>query len=168
MTRASGDGAIPETRAEVRLIRPDELVALLDLYRHLHQSDEPLPSSEILEPLWQRILGDPGLRYLVAELDGRLVASCTLAIIPNLTRGARPYGLIENVVTHSELRRCGLGKAILERALQIAWDADCYKVMLLSAAHRSEAHHFYGAVGFDGDAKHGFLARPPARSQTAS
>ncbi len=157
---------MPETQAEIRLIRPDELKALLELYQHMLESDVPPPADEILEPLWQRIQNDPGLHYLVAELDGRLVASCTLAIIPNLTRGGRPYGLIENVVTHTEHRRRGLGKAILQRALEIAWDADCYKCMLLSAVHRNEAHRFYGAIGFDGDDKRGFVARPPAPPQT--
>ena len=87
-----------DNQAIIRLIDKGELDVLLELYEHLHADDAPLPSNQKLQSLWQRIIANPMLHYIVAELDGRLVASCTLAIVPNLTRGARPYGLIENVV----------------------------------------------------------------------
>lgn len=80
----------------------------------------------------------PRLSLLVAEADGVLVGSCFLAMIPNLTRGARPYGLIENVVTHAGYRKQGIGTGLLRRALKIAWGQDCYKVMLLIGLKREE------------------------------
>src|SRR5690242_7486410 len=90
-----------------RAIRADELPELLGLYRHLHPGDPDLPVTGAVEELWERICADPDLHYLVAEVKGTLVATCMLAIIPNLTRGARPYGLIENVVTDPGYRRQG-------------------------------------------------------------
>jgi hypothetical protein len=74
----------------IRLIRADELPVLLSLYRHLHPADPELSVSSDIERLWQRIMSDPQLRYLVADVSGRVVSTCTLTIIPNLTRGARP------------------------------------------------------------------------------
>ena len=144
----------------IRAIEPHELPALLDLYRHLHAHDAPLPPDPILRQLWDEILGDPKLHYLVAELDGALVASCTMAIIPNLTRGARPYGVIENVVTHPAHRGRGIGTALMQAAVDLALARNCYKVMLLSNAHRTEAHRFYEKLGFRGDLKTGFVLTP--------
>lgn len=42
------------------------------------------------------------------EEEGRLLATCNLSIIPNLTRGARPFARIENVVRPTAYRRQGL------------------------------------------------------------
>jgi GNAT superfamily N-acetyltransferase len=147
--------------AELRHIEPHELQELLGLYRHLHAEDAPLPSDRELQRLWQEILANPLLHYLVAQIDGRIVATCTLAIIPNLTRGARPYGLIENVVTHPDYRRRGLGKRLLKYALEIAWEQRCYKVMLMTGRKTSAVLGFYESVGFDGSAKSAFVVRNP-------
>jgi GNAT superfamily N-acetyltransferase len=94
----------------------------------------------------------------VREL-GRLLATCTAAIVPNLTRGARPYAVVENVWTHPGSRRQGLGSAVLQELLSRYWAAGCYKVMLLSASHRGAAHEFYERNGFDKHAKQGFILR---------
>jgi len=110
--------------------------------------------------VWHQLLSDPKITYWVVELKGKLVASCILVIVPNLTRNARPYALIENVVTHTDYRRQGIGKRLLQHFLQFAWSQDCYKVMLLSGADRKEAHQFYEQVGFSRDRKVRFLATP--------
>jgi GNAT superfamily N-acetyltransferase len=106
------------------------------------------------------MLAQPGFTCVVGFHDGRLVSSGCLAIIPNLTRGGRPYALIENVVTHRDFRRRGFGRGILRDALRRAWDAGCYKAMLLTGSTRPETHRFYESCGFRSDEKTGFVARP--------
>lgn len=145
--------------AIVRPIDRDELAQLLDLYKHLHASDPELNIDD-LESLWEQIYSNPNMHYLVAEKQSELVASCVLIIIPNLTRNARPYGLIENVVTHRDQRRKGYGSQVLKKALQIAWDQNCYKVMLLTSSKGEETLFFYENSGFKKDIKTGFIATP--------
>jgi GNAT superfamily N-acetyltransferase len=144
----------------IRLIRYDELDNLLELYRHLHADDPVLPVTSDVEQLWQRILADSRLRYVVADLAGRIVSTCTVAIIPNLTRGARPYALIENVVTHPDFRRRGIGTRMLRAALEMAWEVDCYKAMLLTGRKDEATLNFYQQAGFIGGIKTGFVAKP--------
>ena len=119
-----------------------------------------IPSrADELAALWERICDDPALIYVGAFDGPSLVATCTAAIVPNLTRGARPYAVIENVVTRPDARRHGLGSAVIQELLSRCWDARCYKVMLLSAAERGAAHEFYERNGFDPRAKQGFIIR---------
>lgn len=87
------------------------------------------------------VLTHPGTSVFGAEVDGTLRAIVTLHLLPNVTWGARPYGLIENVVTSRAYRRRGLGRAVLEAAIKAAWHADAYKVMLMTGQKR-------GAKGF--------------------
>jgi GNAT superfamily N-acetyltransferase len=96
----------------------------------------------------------------VVELDDVLIATCTVVIIPNLTRGARPYALIENVVTHEAYRRRGIARQLMHHAQQVAWDAGCYKVMLLTGSKRDEVYEFYEKCGFVKGVKTGFIAKP--------
>jgi GNAT superfamily N-acetyltransferase len=149
------------TLASVRELEPSELDALIELYAHLHERDDPLPARAALERVWRELCSDPRSLCLGAFRGGELLASCTVAIALNLTRGARPYAVVENVVTHAEHRREGLGRAVLEEAIRRAWALDCYKVMLLSGANRADQHGFYKRVGFDRDAKQGFILRRP-------
>ena len=72
---------------EIREIREDELNELLDLYSHLHSSDEPLPKTDIVNAIWHEIQTNPNIQYVGLFVDGRLISSCTICIIPNLTRG---------------------------------------------------------------------------------
>lgn len=144
---------------KIRLIKKEELRYLLNLYKHLDNGDLELENSKTLYDLWDSIYEDPNLYYIVAEKDGILVSSCTIAIIKNLTRCMRPYGLIENVVTHSKHRNIGLGKQVLNMAVGIAKENNCYKVMLLTGSKKKETLNFYKSAGFRDDIKTGFIIK---------
>ena len=147
----------------IRPVQTHELRSLLELYKHLNPTD-PLPEKEQLQQVWNQLFSDPKITCWVVDLEGKLIASCVLVVMPNLTRKARPYALIENVVTHPDYRRQGIGKRLLHHVLQFAWSENCYKVMLLSSVNREEAHQFYERVGFSRDLKVGFVATPAANS----
>jgi GNAT superfamily N-acetyltransferase len=68
--------------------------------------------------------------------------------------------LIENVVTHPDHRRQGFGGQVLQYALQIAWDQNCYKVMLLTGRKEESTMVFYEKAGFVRGVKTGFIAYP--------
>ncbi|MBX3628168.1 MAG: GNAT family N-acetyltransferase [Rhizobacter sp.] len=145
---------------KIRLIQANELTELLALYAHLHRKDDALPpQSEVLE-VWQELLASPRYKYYGGYVGNELVSSCALTVIPNLTRGCRPYGVIENVVTHASHRNQGYGKAILAHALAHAWSVGCHKVMLLTGRKDEATFKFYESAGFDRHAKQAFVAKP--------
>jgi GNAT superfamily N-acetyltransferase len=144
------------SNAAVRAAIHDDLNGLLALYGFLNPKD-PAPDETKLRNVWRDLLDSKATTILVAEHKNALVATCTLTIVPNLTRGAQPYAIIENVVTHSAHRRAGFGRSVMEAALKTAWEHDCYKVMLASG--RPDAVPFYESVGLKPSRKNFFEAR---------
>lgn len=147
--------------AAVREARPGDFDAVLRLYLQLNL-DDPRPDPEAAHAQFEEILARPGLHLLVLELDHAIVATTYLNVIPNLTRALAPYAVIENVVVEERLRGRGLGKQLMAATLQMAWDAGCYKAMLMTGSRTPATHAFYRSCGFSPDAKQAYLARRPA------
>lgn len=141
----------------IRLIRYEELNELLNLYKQLQPEDTDVYTNGALKDVWNLICDDPSLHYIVVEVNGRIVASCNISIIKNLTRNLRPYGLIENVITDSNYRKKGYATKALNKAIEIAKDNNCYKVMLLTGSKKEETLKFYEQAGFIRGIKTGFI-----------
>ncbi len=144
---------------EIRELQGEDLDALLGLYAYLHEDDVPLPQREHIEALWQEVVDNHCLSYLGAFEEGMLLSSCNLTIVPNLTRGCRPFALIENVVTVPDYRNRGYGKGVIREAIQRAKDAHCYKVMLYTSRKEESVHRFYMDLGFSSDTKTAYVMK---------
>ena len=140
----------------IREIKENELIELLRLYTHLHESGVP-ENSEHLQKTWKTICGDDNHHIIVCENEGRLVSSCVCVIIPNLTRNIRPYAFVENVVTHKDYRGKGCATACLNYAREIAVRENCYKMMLLTGSKSESALNFYKRAGYNCTDKTAFV-----------
>lgn len=143
----------------LEVLGPNDLDELLRLYSHLHRNDEAL-EPRTARDRWDEILAMPGHTVFGVRLDGELIGSCVLQTVPNLTRDGRPYAVMENVVVRADQRARGVGTAMVRSALDEAWKAGCYKVMLLTGADNRHILQFYERAGFDGTAKRGYVAKP--------
>ena len=142
----------------VREANVQSLEDILSLYRQLFPEEEYSDSSAF-NATWSEIVNNKNIKCFIAYHDTMPVSTCIITVIPNLTRNQRPYALIENVVTRSEYRGMGFGRAVMEGAVEYAKEKNCYKVMLLSDSSRTEAHKFYEILGFDGSVKIGFTMK---------
>ncbi len=142
--------------ATAREINEHELDELLELYQTLNPDDTELNVDEQLRTQWHSMLHNDSLDIVVVEYKGLLVSSCVLSITPNLTRNARPFAVLENVVTHEDYRQNGFGKQCVRAAIDRAKERDCYKIMLLTGSEETWKHDFYESCGFDKQAKTGF------------
>ena len=140
----------------IREILPTELDGLLQLYTQLHGN--PIPEdTQALRGLWRHIVEDPLHHIIVAVEEGCIVSSCVCVIVPNLTHGQQPYALIENVITDEAHRGKGLATDCLNFAREIAREAGCYKMMLLTGSKEESTHRFYQRAGYNANDKTAYI-----------
>ncbi len=148
--------------ADALIIRPAEpadRAAFSELYRHVIPDDVVL-SDDVAAERFSAVLAHPGLTLFGGFVDGRPVSSVTLIIVPNLLRGGASYAFIENVVTHADYRQRGYGRTLLRHATEAAWQASCYKVMIMVGSKNPATLRFYEENCFS-STKTGFEARRP-------
>ncbi|MDP2560354.1 GNAT family N-acetyltransferase [Psychrobium sp. 1_MG-2023] len=144
----------------IRVAVVDDLLGVLSLYKELRPNDEVL-EGDFAREKWAEIINDEQTFIIVAEIDGLLASSCALTLNKSIANGARPYALIEHVITSNQFRRQGLSAKVLSFAIDLAWQKGCCKVMLLSGAQLSGAHAVYESVGFNADIEKGFVIKHP-------
>ncbi|WP_187430067.1 hypothetical protein ROLI_023520 [Roseobacter fucihabitans] len=139
----------------VRPLTPADRHDLVSLYDALTLGPKTARPKQIAE-----IMAHPGTSVFGAEVDARVVAMATLHVLPNATFGGRPYALIENVATEQAFRLRGLGRHVMQAAINTAWDQNAYKIMLMTGQKRG-AQGFYQALGFDSEDKFAMVLRRP-------
>ena len=147
---------------DIRHATRHDLDALIALYTQLNADNAPAPRERLAEIL-SAIVASSAFAVIVGTRDGHVVATCYLNVIPNLTRGGASYAVIENVVVDASLRGTGLGRQVMQSALDEAWARGCYKALLQTGSPDPRVARFYETCGFSGTDKKGFVAWSPNR-----
>lgn len=143
---------------EFRLLTEKDIPSLLKLYVQLDEANKELTLEKSME-VWDIISKNENIKYFGAVENGNVVSTCYTMIIPNLTARGRSICYLENVVTDAAHRKQGLARKVINMAIEDARKNNCYKVILMSAMYRTEAHKFYEKLGFDGGKKKAFDLR---------
>jgi len=129
----------------VRRATDDDLTTMVALLAQLHDPPTAIADADT----WKRMLAQDHRVILLAEVDGGPAGTADVSIAPNLTHDAQSRAYVENVAVAVGLRRHGVGRALMAEVERVARDAGCYKVTLMSADHRDDAHRFYEALGYE-------------------
>jgi len=97
---------------------------------------------------FEAITSDPNNEVLVAETDDGVVGMLQLTFIPGLSRGGRWRALVEAVRVATNLRGHGVGRQLMQAAIERARDRGCGLVQLTTDKQRQDAHRFYLRLGF--------------------
>jgi GNAT superfamily N-acetyltransferase len=131
----------------VRSAEPRDFEAVTTLLEALGRQEVTDETRDRCREIYAAQISDPAADHLVAENDeGEVVGFCSLHFRKRLNY-TTPEAWVPDLIIAEDLRRSGIGKALLEHAEQRAIDRRCWALSLESAHHRVEAHRFYGAFG---------------------
>jgi GNAT superfamily N-acetyltransferase len=124
----------------VRLLADDVLGAKRERYVL------PLPPSYFAA--FDAIAADPNNELLVACRDGAVAGVLQVTYTPGLTYQGGWRATIEGVRVDARIRSAGLGRALIEHAIECARSRGCHLVQLTTDKARPDARRFYEAIGF--------------------
>jgi GNAT superfamily N-acetyltransferase len=104
-----------------------------------------------LEPYldaFDAIAADPHSALYVARLGARVIGTFQLIVLRHLSHRGGCVAQIESVHVASDVRRRGIGEAMMRHAIDEARRRGCHRVQLMSNKRRVDAHRFYTRLGF--------------------
>jgi GNAT superfamily N-acetyltransferase len=87
-----------------------------------------------------------GIKLSIVE-NGKEIGRCYIYIIKNDLH-KEPYALLEDVYVDEKHRGKGIGTELVKRAIELAKNLDCYKIIATSRFERNNVHKWYEKLGF--------------------
>jgi GNAT superfamily N-acetyltransferase len=100
------------------------------------------------EDIFERMETYPHYQCYMAVEEDKPVGTFCMIICDNLGHAGRKFAVVENVVVDPSCQGQGIGKLLMEAAMEEAARHGCYKLMLSSNEKRKDAHRFYDHLGF--------------------
>ncbi|OKJ71119.1 GNAT family N-acetyltransferase [Streptomyces sp. CB02460] len=134
----------------LRIATRSDLPAVLALLADEDAVTDPasVVVSEAYEKAFADIAADARNEILVLDVEGTVVGCLQATYIPGLGKGGAERALIEAVRIRADRRGGGLGRRLMELAVERARLRGCALVQLTSNRSRTDAHRFYASLGF--------------------
>ncbi len=133
------DGTLADLPDVVRLLADDRFGAMRE-----HPA-EPLPAGYVRG---FHAMTAQGGRLLLATIDGAVVGCLQFNVLHGVSQQGMSVAQVEGVRVDSARRGAGIGRALMQHAIDQARAAGCGQMQLTSRADRTEAPAFYRALGF--------------------
>lgn len=106
------------------------------------------PDDPAYAAAFDAIDADPRNSLVVADRSGEVVGTMQLTYIPGLSRRGSERLQIEAVRIRTDQRGRGLGREMIQWAVDRARERGCRLVQLTTDKRRVDAHRFYASLGF--------------------
>ena len=129
---------------EIKLVEPGDMQAIADLMQGLGYDH----SVQEIARRWDMVIDRKSNPAFLARQASLPVGLIALHIAP-LLFCPQPLARITTLVVDAARRRRGIGRALIEKAVQVSKDAGCDTLELTTGLQRQDARAFYRALGFD-------------------
>lgn len=141
------------SQLQIRKAASAEIPQILELFAQADIDNGEVLSIDAAQGIFNKLKLYPNFSIYVALIGDKVVGTFELLIMDNLAHLGKPSGIVEDVVVFGEYRSQGIGRKMMEYAMDVCRKAGCYKLILSSSLHRNRAHQFYENLGFK---KHGY------------
>lgn len=137
----------------IRRAQAEDAEAIGNLYKELNSLSTPA----VLPERIAAVAESDHTYLLVCDDSGDLIATALVCLCQDVMFERQPFALIENVVVSADYQREGVGKSMMDYIEAFCLEQDCSKILLQASSASRDARDFYIAMGYDPDAKIGFI-----------
>jgi GNAT superfamily N-acetyltransferase len=161
-----GCASIPATvstmiNVEIEKAQTSDLPSIMRLIGQDDMSPDNHLDSEEVEKLFNDFHSNPWHELYIAKQQANIIGTFSLLVVQHLSHNGGRSLIVEDVVVKTEFQGKGIGRKMMEFAIERGQILRCYKIILSSGAKRTDAHAFYEGLGFQ---KHGFTFYLPLES----
>lgn len=106
------------------------------------------PGDPAYDAAFAAIAADANQLLAVADLGGRIVGCLQVSFIPGISHRGAWRGQIESVRIGADQRGSGLGRRMMDWAIEQCRARGCRMVQLTTDKSRTDARRFYESLGF--------------------
>jgi GNAT superfamily N-acetyltransferase len=125
----------------VRMLADDDLGSRREKY------EDPLPDSYLAA--FSQINNDSNHELIVAEIDGIVIGTLHLMILPSISYQGGLRAQVESVRVDKDHQSHGIGSMMMKWAIERARSRGAHLVQLTTHMSRKDAHRFYERLGFE-------------------
>jgi len=114
----------------IRQIRKKDMSLVIELLQSISKYK---PSKSEYTKIWNKFKNQKNIHSVVAITNNKIVGYGSI-VIETKIRGGK-MGHIEDIVSHENYRKNGVGRAILDKLFVLAKKKGCYKVALQCKKH---------------------------------
>ena len=140
MTLSFRQAVIEDLPEIVRMLSDDFLGQKRERY------EDPLSKS--YKEAFREIEADPNNELIVAELDAHIIGTLQLTYTPSISFQGGRRCTVESVRVDEKYRGQGVGREMMQWAIERAKEKSCISMQLTTNAERTDAHRFYENLGF--------------------
>jgi GNAT superfamily N-acetyltransferase len=137
----------------IRRAQAVDATAINELYKELNS----LSSTSVLPERIAAIAASDHTYLFVCDDDGDIIATALVCLCQDVMFNHQPFAVLENVVVSADYKREGIGKSLMDYIEDFCLQQNCSKIMLQTSSENRDARDFYSAMGYDPDAKIGFI-----------
>ena len=114
----------------LRVINKNDISQVIDMLQDISKFK---PEESNYQKIWNNFCCQNNVHSIVAVLNDKIVGYGSMILETKITGGKR--GHVEDIVSHKDFRKKGVGRLIVNSLFNIARENGCYKIVLQCKEH---------------------------------
>ena len=138
---------------KIRKTKEEDLAQIAGLYSLFWGKKSDLKK---MKDKFRQLATNSDYIILCAEINNRIAGTITGMVCEDLYGVCKPFLVMENLVVDTDLRKQGVGAALMNELERIGKEQGCTQIMFITETDRREAIAFYESLGYNAYSHTGF------------